>query len=172
MLMVTMQRLMASVGDRIGKHRLIRLASLYPPFLGAGIRVRRATPGLEEIDVELPLTPLNSNYVGTQFGGSLFAMCDPFFMLMLIERLGPDYVVWDKAGTVRFRRPGRGRVHAHFHIPEARVAEIKAAADAQDKVEPVFTVEVKDGAGVVIAEVEKTLHVRRKDAPRAPRTRA
>jgi len=164
MLMTLLQRMMGTVGHTVGKHRLLTLASLYPPFLGAGIRVRRATPGLREIDVELPLTPLNGNYVGTQFGGSLFAMCDPFYMLMLMERLGPDYVVWDKAGTVRFRRPGRGKVFAHFHIPDERVEEIRRAADSSAKVEPVFTVQVKDAAGVVIAEVEKTLHVRRKDA--------
>lgn len=168
MLMEGLQRLMGTVGDRIGKHRLLRLASIYPPFLGAGIRVRRATPGLTEIDVELPLTPLNRNYVGTQFGGSLFAMCDPFYMLMLIERLGPDYVVWDKSGNVRFRRPGRGTVHAHFRLPDARVDEIRAAADAHGKTEPVFTVEVRDAAsGELIAEVEKLIHVRRKDARRA-----
>lgn len=164
MLMKLLTGLMSTAGDRLGKHRLLRLASLYPPFLGAGIRVRRASPGLKDIEVELPLTPLNRNYVGTQFGGSLFAMCDPFFMVMLIERLGPDYVVWDKAGKVRFRRPGRGKVHAHFHIPDDRVEEIRRAADGGGKVEPVFSVEVKDAQGVVIAEVEKTLHVRRKDA--------
>ena len=75
----------------------------------------------------------NRNYVGTQFGGSLYSMCDPFFMLILVEALGPRYVVWDKAATIRFRRPGRGTVHATFHIPQERIDEIRAAADARRK---------------------------------------
>ena len=100
------------------------------------------------------------NYVGTQFGGSLYSMCDPFFMLILVEALGKGYVVWDKAATIRFRRPGRGTVRATFHIPMVRIEEIRAAADARGKVEPTFRAEVVDSQGEVIAEVEKLLYVR------------
>ncbi|HLT31886.1 MAG TPA: DUF4442 domain-containing protein [Myxococcaceae bacterium] len=158
--------LMAQLGTRLGKHRVLWwIARLYPPFVGAGIRVR-ATPGLESIDVELPLTWWNRNYVGTHYGGSLFSMCDPFFMIMLIERLGPDYIVWDKASRIRFRRPGRGRVRAHFHLSDAQVAAIRAEADVQPRTEPTLNVQVVDDHGEVIAEVERTLHVRRKDGPR------
>ncbi|HSG40900.1 MAG TPA: DUF4442 domain-containing protein, partial [Thermoanaerobaculia bacterium] len=105
----------------------------------------------------------NRNYVNTHFGGSLYSMCDPFFMLMLMDALGRGYIVWDKAATIRFRRPGKGTVSARFHIPPERVEEIRAAADANGKVEPVFTVEVTDEKGEVVAEVEKLLYVRRKD---------
>lgn len=158
--------LMKRVGSRIGKHRVLWLiARLYPPFAGAGIRVR-ASRDLQTIDVELPLTWWNRNYVGTHYGGSLFSMCDPFFMIMLIERLGPDYIVWDKASRIRFRRPGKGRVHAHFHLSDAEVAAIRAEADQHPRTEPTLSVQVKDAEGAVIAEVERTLHVRRKDAPR------
>jgi hypothetical protein len=87
-------------------------------------------------------------------------MCDPFFMLILIQALGRGYVVWDKAATIRFRRPGKGTVRATFHIPQERVEEIRAAADRGEKIEPVFTVEVRDGQGEVVAEVEKLLYVR------------
>ena len=139
------------------------LLNLYPPYLGAGIRVR-ASADRRTFEVRMGLRFWNRNYVGTHFGGSLYAMCDPFFMLILIEHLGRDYVVWDKAATIRFRRPGKGRVRATFHIPEERVAEIRAAADRDGKVEPVFRVDVVDGKGQVVAEVEKLLYVRRKDA--------
>src|SRR6185295_8789325 len=107
------------------RHRLVmRLINLYPPFLGAGIRVRRLQPGDPEAPtdgpafrVRMPLTILNRNYFGTQFGGGLYMMCDPFFLLLLVEELGPGYVTWDKAATIRFRRPGVGRVSALFHLP-------------------------------------------------------
>jgi hypothetical protein len=89
-------------------------------------------------------------------------MCDPFFMVMLINNLGPDYIVWDKAATIRFKRPGKGTMKATFRLPEERIAEIRAQADAGGKVEPTFTVQVTDAEGNVVAEVEKLLYVRRK----------
>lgn len=149
------------------KRWLIRLLNLYPPYIGAGVRVRAASD-LRTFEVRMRLRWWNRNYVGTHFGGSLYTMCDPFFMLILLEHLGRDYVVWDKAATIRFRRPGRGTVKAVFHIPPERVEEIRAAADRDGKVEPVFRVEVTDERGEVVAEVEKLLYVRRKDAMPAP----
>lgn len=146
----------------LSKRWLIRLLNVYPPYLGAGVRVR-ASKDLRTFEVRMKLRWWNRNYVGTQFGGSLYSMCDPFFMLILFEALGRDYVVWDKAATIRFRRPGKGRVSARFHIPQETIDEIRAAADAQGKTEPVFQVDVVDEEGGLIAEVEKTLYVRRKD---------
>lgn len=144
----------------------LRLTGLYPPYLLAGIGVERVAPDLSEIAVRMRLWPWNRNAVGTHFGGSLYSMCDPFFMLVLLAQLGKDYIVWDKAATIRFRRPGRGTVRATFTIPAEEVDRIRAAADRHPKVEPTFSVEVTDAAGEVVAEVEKVLHVRRKD--RAP----
>lgn len=146
--------------------RFQALVNLYPPYLGAGVRVTHVADDFSRIEVRMKLHLWNQNYVGTHFGGSLFAMADPFFMIMLIELLGPGYVVWDKAGTVRFRKPGRGTVRARFEIPPARVEEIRAAADAAGKVEPTFTVPITDAQGEVVAEVEKLLSVRRKAAAR------
>jgi acyl-coenzyme A thioesterase PaaI-like protein len=138
-----------------------QFVSLYPPYLGAGVRVTRATPDFRLVEVEMRLWPWNRNYVGTHFGGSLFSMADPFFMIMLIEQLGPGYTVWDKAGSIRFRRPGRGTVRARFEIPPERLEEIRRAADAGGKVEPTFTVSILDAQGEVVAEVEKLLSVRK-----------
>jgi hypothetical protein len=138
---------------------LLRLLSLWPPYMGAGIRVR-ASADLRTFEVRMKLRWWNRNYVNTHFGGSLYSMCDPFFMLILVQALGRGYVVWDKAATIRFRRPGKGTVRAAFHIPQERVEKIRAAADRGEKVEPVFTVEVLDGQGEIVAEVEKLLYVR------------
>jgi hypothetical protein len=146
---------------------ILRLLNLYPPYLGAGIRVDKVAPDLSSLEVSMRLRFWNQNFVRTQFGGSLYSMTDPFYMLMLLERLGPAYIVWDKASTIKFKRPGRGTVRARFELPEERVAEIRAQADAQDKMEPQFLVQVVDEEGAVVAEVEKTLYVKRKDKVKA-----
>ena len=137
--------------------------AVYPPFLGAGVRVRRLPGPPPSYRVRMKLRWWNRNYVGTHFGGSLYTMCDPFFMLILLEALGPGYVVWDKEATIRFRRPGRGTVEALFEIPAERIAEIAAAAAERPKVEPVFETRVHGCDGNVVAEVSKTLHVRRRE---------
>lgn len=139
------------------------LLNIWPPFLGAGIRIRRLAPDWKEIDVEMKLRWWNANYVGTHYGGSLYSMADPFFMLMLIENLGKDYIVWDKAASIRFKKPGRGKISASFRLSEEQINEIREALRSQQKLERVFTVEVKDESGGVVAEVEKLLHIRKKD---------
>ena len=139
-----------------------KLINWYPPLLGAGIHVLHRESDAYTIKVKMPLTKLNFNAVGTHFGGSLYAMCDPWFMLILMQHLGRDYIVWDKAASIQFVKPGKGTVYATFHIPPDAIATIKAQADAGEKLEPVFNVDVVDSAGEVIARVEKRLYVRRK----------
>lgn len=142
---------------------MLRWLSLYPPFLGAGVRVRRTSGDPPGFESRMTLRPWNGNYFGTHFGGSLYTMCDPFFVLILAGELGPGYAVWDKAATIRFRRPGRGTVRARFEISRATVDEIRAAADTGARLEPGFTAEVRDDAGELVAEVEKLLSVRRRE---------
>lgn len=144
------------------KNRLLKWLDLYPPYLGAGVRVRQVDPDLRSFTVEMPLKFWNQNYVGTHFGGSLYSLADPWFMLILIENLGEGYVVWDKAASIRFVRPGRGTVHAHFEISAERIEEIRAEADREGRAEPVFSVVIRDHAGETVAEVEKRISVRRK----------
>lgn len=137
-----------------------RFINIYPPLLGAGIRARQIDE--RTTSVEMKLTWLNRNLVGVHFGGSLYAMCDPWYMLILIRLLGNDYIVWDKAASTRFVSPGRGTVTATFHIPPERVDQIRADADRDGKTEPTFLVDVLDEQGKVIAHVEKLLYIRRK----------
>ena len=145
-----------------GANGIRRLLNLWPPFRGAGIRVREIAPDFRTATVELRQKLLNRNYVGTHFGGSLFSMTDPFFMVLMMHRLGPEYVVWDKQGTVRFLKPARGTVTARFVIPDEKVAEAREKTANGDKHEPVFKVDIVDSNGVVVADVEKTLYIRRK----------
>jgi acyl-coenzyme A thioesterase PaaI-like protein len=142
---------------------LRRWVNLWPPFLGAGIRVKHIAPDMKSVDVEMKLRWWNANYVGTHFGGSLFAITDAFYMLMLMANLGRDYIVWDKAAKIRYRKPGRGTVRAEFRLTDAQLDDIRDKLKTLPKYEPVFPVEVKDEQGVLIAEVERLIYVRRKD---------
>lgn len=151
-----------SMAGKKNPTRRLRWINWWPPFLAMGIRVTRMADDLRAIDVEMRLLRRNTNYVGVHFGGSLYAMADPFFMLMLMHNLGPEYVVWDKAATIRFRRPGKGTVRAQFRLTAAELDDIQSKLATQEKYEPVFTAEIKDAEGNVVAEVEKLLYVRRR----------
>ena len=151
----------------------LRLINLYPPYLGAGIRVRKLADDPLAFESVMKLRASNRNYFGTHFGGSLYSMCDPFFALILVEALGTtEFTVWDKSAAIRFRRPGVGTVRAQFAIPRERVEEIRAEALAADKVEPLFTAQVLDAEGRLVAEVDKLLHVRFRGARDGRRERS
>lgn len=149
---------------RLLKRNMRWLLNLWPPLLGAGIRVKRLQSDWKEIDVEMNLHFWNANFVGTHYGGSLYSMTDPFYMLMLIQNLGRDYIVWDKSANIRFRKPGKGRVVARFRLSEEQIEGIRRDLQTQPKIEPTFLVEVTDESGAVIAEVQKVLHVRKKNS--------
>ena len=154
------QGFLSRIGFGAGGMR--RLFNFWPPFRAAGIRVREIAPDFRSATVELHMKLLNRNYVGTHFGGSLFSMTDPFFMILMMKNLGPEYVVWDKEARVRFLKPARGTVTARFQLPEERIAEARAATASGEKFEPTFRVEIVDAVGVTVADVEKTLHIRRR----------
>lgn len=139
-----------------------RLINLWPPFLFTGIRSPRIAPDYREAEVELRLRWYNRNYVGTHFGGSLFAMTDPWYMLLLMQRLGKDYLVWDQRAVIDFVAPGKGVVKALFKVDDATLAEIVARTADGDKYLPEFHIDVVDEAGQVVARVHKTVYVRRK----------
>jgi acyl-coenzyme A thioesterase PaaI-like protein len=145
----------------------LRHIGWWPPLLGTGIRVTRMSTDLRAVDVEMRLTRWNRNYKGVHFGGSLFTMTDPFYMLMLATNLGREYVVWDKAASIRYKKPGVGRVRAEFRLSEERLAEIRAAVEAEGRDDARFVVEVKDDAGGVVAEVERVVYCAKKSVHEA-----
>lgn len=148
----------------IKRSTLIRtILNLWPPYLGAGIRVKRAGEDPYTVTVEMKLRWWNRNYVKTHFGGSLYAMTDPFFMMILMENLGNDYIIWDKAARIQFKKPGKGTVKARFHIPPAEIERIRQLADTHYKVEPEFRTNIVDEEDNIIAQVHKLLYVRKKD---------
>lgn len=139
-----------------------RLVNFWPPLFFAGIRARHISADYREIEVRLKLRPHTRNMVGTQFGGSLFAMTDPWYMMMLSYNLGPDYFVWDKSAHIDFLAPGRTEVTAHFHIDDAILSEIRERTVGGHKYLPEFTVTIRDREGQPVARVRRTLYVRAK----------
>lgn len=141
---------------------LLRRVNEYAPYVGARIEVTHLAADGSEIRVRMPLEPSNANLVGTHFGGSLYAMVDPHLMILLIARLGPEYVVWDRAARVEFLKPGLGTVHATIRVSEAEVEAIREATRNGDKHLPEWVVDVVDEEGEVVTRVVKTVYVRRK----------
>jgi Domain of unknown function (DUF4442) len=135
--------LLQLLGGTRESHALRRLVNFWPPFLGAGIRVKHIAADMKSVDVEMKLRFWNANYVGTHFGGSLFAMTDAFYMLMLMANLGREYIVWDKAASIRYKKPGRGTVRAEFRLADSQIEDIREKLKTLPKYEPVFLVEVK-----------------------------
>lgn len=141
---------------------LRRLINLWPPFWCNSIRVTRITESFREVDVSLKLRFYNRNYVGTHFGGNLFSMTDPFYMLMLLQNMGRDYFVWDKKAAIDFVSPGRGTVTAKFILTEEKLAEVRAQTANGEKALPEFHIDILDEDNKLVARVHKTLYVKRK----------
>lgn len=136
--------------------------NIWPPFWGAGIKVVEATDDYRNFKVSLKRTWFNMNYVGTQFGGSIYAMTDPFYMLMIINNLDSNYVVWDKAAQVDFIKPGKTRLTANFKIDQNLIDDIKSKTSGGEKYIFDLPVEVYDEAQVLVAKISKTIYVRLK----------
>jgi acyl-coenzyme A thioesterase PaaI-like protein len=141
----------------------LRHIGWWPPLFGTGINVTRLDKDLRAVDVEMRLMRWNRNYMGVHFGGSLFSMTDPFYMIMLARNLGQDYVVWDKGASIRYKKPGRGRVRAEFRLSEERLEEIRAALEENGRHDARFVVEIKDEGSAVVAEVERVIYCATKD---------
>ena len=137
----------------------------YAPYEGAGIVVTHIAPGGNEIQVEMALSDQNQNLVGTHFGGSLYAMVDPHLMILVMRRLGPGYVVWDKSASIDFLKPGVGTVSARIQITDAEIKSIRTACEGGDRHLPKWTVAIMDEKGDMVASVTKTLYVRREPHP-------
>lgn len=153
---------------------LQRILNWWPPYsLGPGIRVTSIRSDFREATVQMPLRFYNRNYIGTHFGGSLYSMCDPMYMLLLLNILGNEYIVWDKAAQIDYRKPGKGTVTANFKVDDNVLESIRALKPNEKKFID-LTVDVKDEQGDVVAHVIKTLYTKRKpdDSPETPLTKS
>lgn len=136
--------------------------NLWPPFWGAGIHVDEISNDFRSAKVTLKYRLLTRNIVGVHFGGSLFAMTDPFFMMMFSQNLGKDYIIWDRAAKIEFLKPGKTNVSARFHITQEQIDEIRNEAQSGEKILKDYSVDILSTTGEVIARVTKTLYIRKK----------
>ncbi len=137
--------------------------NFFPAYRGTGARITHIAGDWCKVRIKLPLNWRTRNYVGTIYGGSMYGAVDPIYMLMLIKVLGPEYVVWDKAASLRFKKPGTSTLSAKFVLKEEEISAIKDALSSAPSVERVYLVELVDAEGVVHASIEKTVYIRRKD---------
>lgn len=137
--------------------------NFFPAYRGSGARVVYISGDYREIRVKIPLSWRTRNYVGTIYGGSIYAGIDPIYMLMLIKNLGRAYTVWDKAAKIRFKRPGRETLFAGFLLTGEELGEIKTILETQRSVDRIYTVELADKSGKVHAIIEKTLYIAKKN---------
>ncbi len=142
--------------------KLKRLMNWYGPYLGAGVKLEHIADDWREIRVAMHMKWYNRNAVGTHFGGSLYAMIDPHYMLMLMKLLGKEYVVWDKAATIDFIKPGTGKLSAVMKVTDVMLDDIKKATATGDKYLPEYPVEIINEAGELVAKAIKTLYIRKK----------
>jgi len=138
------------------------MLNLYPPYIGAGVKVTHISDDWRELHASMSLRWYNKNAVNTHFGGSLYSMIDPHLMLLLMEILGKEYRVWDKAADIDFIKASKKKVTSVIKITEQDIQNIKQHTHGGEKFLPVFTVEVRDESNDLVARVKKTIYIKKK----------
>ena len=138
------------------------MLNIYPPYLGAGVKVNYISEDWKELHVSMALRWYNRNAVGTHFGGSLYAMIDPHLMLLLMQLLGRDYLVWDKSANIEFVKASKKKVRSVIKISDEALEEICRSTANGDKYFAKFNVEIRDADDELVARVKKVIYVRRK----------
>jgi len=138
------------------------MLNIWPPFLFSGISILEISKDFRNARVRLKKKAITSNYVGTLFGGSLFAMTDPFYMLMIMKNLGSEYIVWDKRSEIEYVSPGKATVFAEFVVKDSDLDEVKREVEVNGKYLKWFEVDIKTADGTIVAIVKKQIYIRKK----------
>jgi acyl-coenzyme A thioesterase PaaI-like protein len=138
--------------------------NFFPAFRATGARVTWISEDMRALRIKLPLNLRTRNIHGTVFGGAMYAATDPLYAILIKVGLGPGYIIWDKVGAIRYRRPGRSALYAECRVTEEDLAGLRAKLEAQPSVDVEREIELVDEAGVVHATVRKTIYVARKAA--------
>ena len=141
---------------------VLRMIQFWPPYLAAGIRLDQHDLEKGVIVSSLKRTIANGNAFGTHFGGSLYAMCDPWFVFIALHKLGKDYIIWDQGANINFVKAVKEKVYAEFHISDQDIEKMRKATKDGEAYRPVFCTQVKTKEGTLVAKVEKTLYIRKK----------
>lgn len=151
-----------STGESFKSRSTRFMFNLFPCYRRTGVKVTYISPDFHEVRIKLPLNWKTRGYNGSTFGGSIYACVDPVYMTMISWCLGKQYIAWDKAATIDFRKPGRGTLYSTFRLPDDELARIRAELEETDRIERIYDVELADAAGVVHAAFRKTIQVRKR----------
>ena len=138
------------------------LFNYFPAFWSTGAKVTYLAADYKEVHLKLPLNWRTRNYVGTIFGGSIFSSTDVLYFLLVLKNIGEDYVVWDKASSIRFKKPGKGTLYTKAFISDEEIEIIKTELLNTDKIDRVYYLDLIDEEGDICASIEKTIHIRNK----------
>jgi acyl-coenzyme A thioesterase PaaI-like protein len=136
--------------------------NLWPPFLGLGISIRNASEDFRKLTIVLKKRPWNVNYVGTQYGGGIFAMTDGVHMLMLLRNLPKTYQVWDKSAQIDYLKPGKTDLMAEFELTDQQIKEIESDLSGKGSIDWKVGVDIQDKSGTIIARVTRTVTIKHK----------
>lgn len=137
--------------------------NFFPAYRRTGGRIYFLSADWRDIHISLGLTWKTKNYVGSVFGGSIYGALDPIYMIQLINILGKDYVVWDKAASIKFLKPIKKKVFARFLISDEILSEIKSKVESDKKCTVDLVTDFQDENGIKYAEVTKTLYIADKE---------
>jgi acyl-coenzyme A thioesterase PaaI-like protein len=143
-------------------YKNIKMINWYPPYIGAGIKLKKVNQDKTRMEVELRKTWFNKNLFGTHFGGSLYSMCDPFYVFIVHNYLGRGYVVWDKSAEIKFIKPGTGKVRAIFEISQEKLLQLKGEVDSAGKLTVIFETVITNESNQLVAKVRKEIYMRKK----------
>jgi acyl-coenzyme A thioesterase PaaI-like protein len=145
------------------KSRLSRMVfNFFPAFWSTGAKVTYLAADYKEVHLKLPLSWRTRNYVGTIFGGSMFASTDVLYFLLVLKNIGKDYIVWDKASSIHFKKPGKGTLYTKVTVSDKEIETIKKELQYTDKIDRIYLLDLIDEAGDICASIEKTIHIRNK----------
>lgn len=146
------------------KSRKIRFGmNIWPCIWCAGGKINFISGDFKELHVSIKRNIRTWNRVGTVYGGSIYSSVDPFFMLMLMEILGKDYIVWDKGASVKFVRPIIEKVKCRFLIDETTIETIKQKVKDEGEYSFELPLKYEDEAGTVYAVFNKTMYAAGKE---------
>ena len=137
--------------------------NFFPAFRATGARVIYISGDMRKLRIRLPLNFRTKNIHGTLFGGAMYAATDPLYAILVKVALGPGFIVWDKAGAIRYKKPGRSTLYAECSLSDSQVASMQKRLVTESSIDLDYEIELLDERGVVHAVVQKTIYAGRKE---------
>lgn len=135
------------------------LGNWFPAYRGSGAKVIYVSSDFEDVMIKLPFNWRTKNHMGMIWGGSLYAALDPIYAVMLYKLLGYRYRVIDSEAQIRFLRPSKETLFAHFHIPKADLQALKVQLSKNGKARMNLDISLRNSQGIVHATCYKQIYI-------------